>query len=105
MDYDYDSEAEWVADEEEDGEELLSDDEEDKESNPDSDDLEGFLDDEEDVGVKRSTLGALIATNSGLCWEDDKGVNPREDLEGMRIEPLLGMTLLIILTRSILIPF
>ncbi|TGZ77180.1 hypothetical protein EX30DRAFT_398695 [Ascodesmis nigricans] len=86
VDYEYDSEAEWVAEEE--GEELLSDEEEDDVSTAGSDDLEGFLDDEDEVLVKRGTLGALVAINSGLCWEDEKGRNPRRDLEEMRLEVL-----------------
>lgn len=89
VNYDYDSEAEWVADD--DGEDLMTDDEDDKDSIAGSDDLDGFLDDEDDVMMKRGALGALVATNSGLCWEDEKGKNPRPDLDEMRIEVLMGM--------------
>jgi chromatin assembly factor 1 subunit A len=89
VDYDYDSEAEWVADEE--GEELLSEDEDDKESET-GDSLDGFLDDEEDnVGLKRGGASVLIPTNSGMCWEDATGKTARPDFEDMRIEILLGM--------------
>jgi len=86
VDYDYDSEAEWVADDE--GEELLSEDEEDRESEA-GESLDGFLDDEEDVALKRGGLGILVAMNSGICWEDEKGKNPRPDLEEMRVHVLL----------------
>jgi chromatin assembly factor 1 subunit A len=88
VDYDCDSEAEWVADDE--GEELLSEDEEDRESEA-GESLNGFLDDEDDVALKRGGLGILVAMNSGVCWEDEKGKNPRPDLEEMRIHVLLGM--------------
>ncbi|KAI5802157.1 chromatin assembly factor 1 subunit A-domain-containing protein [Pyronema domesticum] len=84
--YDYDSEAEWVADE--DGEELLSEDEDDKESDGE-DSLDGFLDDEEDDGLKRAGMAILVPTNTGMCWEDANGKTIRADLEDMRIGLLL----------------
>lgn len=89
VDYDYDSEAEWVA---EDGEELLSEgeDDDDKESEA-SGSLDGFLDDEEDTGPKRGGTAILLPTNSGMCWEDATGKTVRPDLEDMRISFLLGM--------------
>ncbi|KAF8536678.1 chromatin assembly factor 1 subunit A-domain-containing protein [Trichophaea hybrida] len=86
VNYDYDSEVEWVADEE--GEELLSEDEEDKESEG-GDSLDGFLDDEEDVGLKRGGMAVLIPTNSGMCWEDDSGKTIRPDLEELRMGVLI----------------
>ncbi|KAA8912417.1 chromatin assembly factor 1 subunit A-domain-containing protein [Sphaerosporella brunnea] len=87
VDYDYDSEAEWVADEE--GEELLSDeDEEDKDSDA-GDSLDGFLDDEDDVGLKRGGASVLVPTNSGMCWEDANGKTVRPDLEDMRMGVLI----------------
>ncbi|KAI5777010.1 chromatin assembly factor 1 subunit A-domain-containing protein [Geopyxis carbonaria] len=88
VDYDYASEAEWVADD--DGEDLISEDEDDKDSVGDSDDLDGFLDDEEDSGLnKRSRMGVLVATNSGMCWENEKGINEHSGLQDMRISILL----------------
>lgn len=100
VDYDYDSEAEWVADEE--GEDLESEDDEDKDSVGDEDDLDGFLDDEEDDWLKRGGHGApvLVATNSGMCWEKD-GKQERPDLEGMRMEVLIGMSLALLSSRAL----
>jgi len=89
VNYDYDSEAEWVADDE-DGEDLLSEDEEDKESDC-GESLDGFLDDEEDTELKRARMAVLIATNSGMCWEDAAGRTARPDLQEMRIRLLMGM--------------
>jgi len=88
VNYDYDSADEWVADDE-DGEDLLSEDEEDKDSEG-GDSLDGFLDDEEDTEVKRARMAVLIATNSGMCWEDTAGRAARPDLEVMRIGFLMG---------------
>jgi chromatin assembly factor 1 subunit A len=88
VNYDYDSEAEWVADEE--GEELLSGDEDEEDDDTVSEDMEGFLDDENDAGVRRGGIGALVAMSSGLCWEDENGKSQRADFEGMRMEVLIG---------------
>ncbi|UKZ70394.1 uncharacterized protein TrAtP1_011375 [Trichoderma atroviride] len=49
LDYEYDSEAEWQ--DEEEGEDLDMEDEEEEQD--DEDDMDGFLDDSEDVGVSR----------------------------------------------------
>ena len=77
INYDYDSEAEW--EEPEEGEELDSEEEEDASEDGD-DDMEGFLDDEEDPmkdsGGKRPVVGDLQPICSGLCWEEN-GVNPK----------------------------
>ncbi|KAF2084645.1 hypothetical protein K490DRAFT_59445 [Saccharata proteae CBS 121410] len=72
LNYDYDSEAEW---EEPEGEDIDIDDEEDLESHEGDEDMEGFLDDEEDTALNKRKLitGDLEPTSSGLCWEDDKG--------------------------------
>lgn len=99
VDYDYDSEAEWVAPEEgeeEDGEDLLSElgDEEDEEDIEDEDEMEEFLDDEDD-GVKRraGALCPLLPFSSGLCWEDGRGRNEKKELQGLKLGILLGMSL------------
>jgi chromatin assembly factor 1 subunit A len=76
-DYDYDSEAEW--DEPEEGEDLDSDGDEDDEDEAD-DDMEGFLDDEEDPHMKRRLVsGDLVPVSTGLCWEDPDGVSKLND--------------------------
>jgi chromatin assembly factor 1 subunit A len=96
VNYDYDSEADWVADDE--GEDLLSEDEDDKDSDG-GDSLDGFLDDEDDdVGLKRGGMGVLMATNSGMCWQDANGKNPRPDLDEMRIEILLSIVVSLFIT-------
>lgn len=69
--YDYDSEAEWVEDE--DGEDLNSGGEEEEECGEDADDMDGFLDDSgEDAAQSRRLLlqGDLEHSSTGLCWED-----------------------------------
>ncbi|KAF2769765.1 hypothetical protein EJ03DRAFT_88085 [Teratosphaeria nubilosa] len=70
--YDYDSEAEW--EEPEEGEELLGDEEDEADSVGDPDDLDGFLDDEDDALKNRRKMitGDLQPTSTGLCWEDEK---------------------------------
>ena len=72
-DYDYDSEAEW--EEPEEGEDIGSEGEEDGESNEGDDDMEGFLDDEDDaLRAKKSLITTELEPDcSGLCWEDGKG--------------------------------
>ena len=87
--YDYDSEVEWVADE--DGEELLSDEDDDDHSDGGgADSIDGFLDDEDDTISKRGGMAVLIPANSGMCWEDASGRSARPDLEEMRIGVLIG---------------
>ncbi|KAI4683501.1 uncharacterized protein J4E88_004677 [Alternaria novae-zelandiae] len=76
-DYDYDSEAEW--DEPEEGEDLDSDGEDDNEEDAE-DDLDGFLDDEEDPQLKRRLIsGDLVPVSTGLCWEDADRVSRLND--------------------------
>jgi chromatin assembly factor 1 subunit A len=78
--YDYDSEAEW--DEPEEGEDLDSDGDDDAEEEAE-DDMEGFLDDEEDPQVKRRLIsGDLQPVSTGLCWQDDYGVSRLNDGSG-----------------------
>jgi chromatin assembly factor 1 subunit A len=78
--YDYDSEAEW--DEPEEGEDLDSDGDDDAEEEAE-DDMEGFLDDEEDPQVKRRLIsGDLQPVSTGLCWQDEHGVSRLNDGSG-----------------------
>ncbi|KAJ5853741.1 hypothetical protein N7534_006284 [Penicillium rubens] len=84
-DYDYDSEAEW--EEPEEGEELDSE-EEDEGSDEGEDDLEGFLDDEDDVlagGKRRLIVGDLEPVSSGIKWAGN-GVDP--EMEAYRMETI-----------------
>lgn len=76
-DYDYDSEAEW--EEPEEGEDLDSDGEDDNEDEAE-DDMDGFLDDEEDPQLKRRLIsGDLVPVSTGLCWEDANRVSRLND--------------------------
>lgn len=72
LNYDYDSEAEWVEDASEGGEDIGS--EIDEEESEDGDDnMEEFLDDEEEVmRAKRNLAVTDKSHTSGLCWEDDE---------------------------------
>lgn len=83
--YDYDSEAEW--EEPEEGEDLDSEEEEET-SDEGDDDMEGFLDDEDDHPVnekRRMIVGDLEPVCSSLCWQED-GPNP--ELQPYKIETI-----------------
>jgi chromatin assembly factor 1 subunit A len=69
-DYDYDSEEDW--EEPEEGEDLGSDAGSDADSGAETDDLEGFLDDEDTDGSarRRFLVGDMEPVSSGLCWEN-----------------------------------
>ncbi|KAJ5775584.1 uncharacterized protein N7511_000595 [Penicillium nucicola] len=84
-DYDYDSEAEW--EEPEEGEELDSEEEEEG-SDDGEDDLDGFLDDEDDApadGKRRLIVGDLEPVCSGIQWAAD-GVGP--ELEVYQVQTI-----------------
>jgi chromatin assembly factor 1 subunit A len=90
-DYDYDSEAEWIEDE--DAEDLNSEGEEDDEGVEDGEDMEGFLDDEGDetANSKRLVLqGDLEPISTGLCWEDRKKRNTNVKMLPYRMEIIIG---------------
>jgi len=94
VDYDYDSEAEWIAPEEEDGEDLLSElgDEEEDEDVEDEEEMGEFLDDEDDAVKRRAgELCPLLPSSSGLCWEDEQGRNKKKELQEMKLGILTGM--------------
>jgi chromatin assembly factor 1 subunit A len=77
--YDYDSEAEW--EEPEEGEELDSE-EEDEGSDEGEDDLDGFLDDEDDAlaeGKRRLIVGDLEPITTGIQWAAT-GVSPESQV-------------------------
>ncbi|TKA69696.1 hypothetical protein B0A55_07858 [Friedmanniomyces simplex] len=73
-DYDYDSEAEW--EEPEEGDDDVGDEEEEAESLGDADEMDGFLDDEDDSAKNKRKLitGDLQPNCTGLCWENDANV-------------------------------
>lgn len=90
LNYDYDSEAEWVqGDEEEDAEGLdeMSDDDEDEE---DAKSLDEFLDDSDDV--RRGPLVSMSTMepeSSGICFEDRTRRNPNLQMYKFRMEFLI----------------
>lgn len=101
--YDYDSEAEW--EEPGEGEDLDSEGEEEVREDDEGDEMEGFLDDDDEIGNgNRMTiskgqpiLGDLEPCSTGLCWEDTQLLNhsgnqkDREtDLSSYRIEIISG---------------
>lgn len=87
LDYDYDSEAEWQEDE--DGEDVdMEDDDEDVE---DEDDMDGFLDDSEDVGpARRLLVNTLEPECSGICFEDHNKNGPNPAVYEHRMEFIIG---------------
>lgn len=95
LNYDYDSEAEWVqGDEEEDAEGLdeMSDDDDDEE---DAKSLDEFLDDSDDV--RRGPLVSMSTMEpetSGICFEDRTRRNPNLQLYKFRMEFLVRTYLL-----------
>lgn len=93
-DYDYDSEAEWVEDE--DGEDLKSDGEEDEDVD-DGEDMDGFLDDEGDETANSKRLviqGDLEPVSTGLCWEDRTKRNTNVKMMKYRMEIILSTSIL-----------
>lgn len=85
--YDYDSEAEW--EEPEEGEELDSEEEEEGSEDGD-DDMEGFLDDEEDQpavdGKRRLIVGDLEPQSTGLRWQETEAVD--DELQMYQIQTI-----------------
>ncbi|PYI12168.1 hypothetical protein BO78DRAFT_69866 [Aspergillus sclerotiicarbonarius CBS 121057] len=83
--YDYDSEAEW--EEPEEGEDLDSEEEEEG-SEDGEDDMDGFLDDEDDHpidGKRRLIVGDLEPVSTGIRWQEH-GVDP--ELQVYRMETI-----------------
>ena len=100
-DYDYDSEAEW--EEPGEGEDLDSEGEEEAGEDEEDNDMEGFLDDENDVVKKRPLLGDLEPICSGICWEDLENEDSKlADLDVLdpslfKLDILMGQTSIILL--------
>ncbi|KAL4913099.1 chromatin assembly factor 1 subunit A-domain-containing protein [Aspergillus aurantiobrunneus] len=86
VNYDYDSEAEWEDAEE--GEELDSEEEEEGSEEGDED-MDGFLDDEDDHlanGKRRLLVGDLEPVCTGIRWQD-QGTDP--ELQTYKLETIL----------------
>ncbi|KAK6442182.1 hypothetical protein LTR95_001591 [Oleoguttula sp. CCFEE 5521] len=96
-DYDYDSENEW--EEPEEGEDILGDEEDEAESTGDADEMDGFLDDENDElkNRRKYITSDLAPISTGLCWEDEsRKILPSterhdgaSDMTGMQIHVLI----------------
>ncbi|KAI0596687.1 chromatin assembly factor 1 subunit A-domain-containing protein [Biscogniauxia sp. FL1348] len=90
LNYDYDSEAEWVEDDGDDGEDLddAEDDEEDQEGD---DEMEDFLDDSEDVHtiIRPGFDTNSQPTSTGVCFENRKRLGPCATVYKYRMEFLL----------------
>ncbi|KAK6356815.1 chromatin assembly factor-I (CAF-I) p90 subunit [Orbilia javanica] len=72
VEYDYDSEAEWVQEPDDDGEDIMSEEDEDPMETGSADEMDDFLDDEEDTIKKRiNVAGPLIPAASGLIWDGE----------------------------------
>lgn len=86
LEYDYDSEAEWVED---DGEDV--DDEEDDEEDDGDEEMDDFLDDSDDVpaATRPTFLGEHEPTSTGICFEDQNGLNPCAATHKYRLEFML----------------
>ncbi|KAF4213319.1 hypothetical protein CNMCM8980_010251 [Aspergillus fumigatiaffinis] len=84
INYDYDSEAEW--EEPEEGEDLDSEEEEEGSEEGD-DDMDGFLDDDEDnlEGKRRLIVGDLEPLSTGLRWQ---GEGRDHELEMYRVQTI-----------------
>ncbi|KAL1889247.1 chromatin assembly factor-I (CAF-I) p90 subunit [Sporothrix stenoceras] len=87
LDYDYDSEAEWVDDG--DGEDVddLDDDEEELDEDGEMSD---FLDDSEDAMPLRPAFsGGMEPESTGVCWENERRKACKPELDNFRMEFIL----------------
>lgn len=94
LNYDYDSEAEWVQGEEEE-DEAVDDMTDDEEEGDDAQSINSFLDDDDDVGrpTGRLMMGNMEPEISGICFEDHLRVNPNPQLYKFRMELLIRESL------------
>lgn len=86
LNYDYDSEAEWVDGDDGEGDDvsLLDEDDVDEE---DGEGMDDFLDDSEDVGRgPRMVAGTMEPESSGVCFEDRTRKNPNPQMYKFRME-------------------
>ena len=88
LNYEYDSEAEWVDDEGEDIEDL-DDEEEDAEED---EEMADFLDDSEDAGPSRppAYISGMEPESTGLRWENCQQFGPTPFMSKFRLEFILG---------------
>lgn len=87
LNYDYDSEAEWVQGDEEEDEEGLDEMSEDEEEEDDDKSIDEFLDDADDVrGCPLIAAGSMEPETSGICFEDRTRRNPNPQMYKFRME-------------------
>ncbi|ERT01354.1 hypothetical protein HMPREF1624_02599 [Sporothrix schenckii ATCC 58251] len=87
LNYDYDSEAEWVDDG--DGEDVddLDDDEEELD---DDGEMSDFLDDSEDaIPLRPAFSGGMEPESTGVCWENEQRMACKPALDSFRMEFIL----------------
>lgn len=86
LNYEYDSEAEWVDGEDGEADDVSLLDEEDVEEE-DGEGMDDFLDDSEDVGRgPRMVTGTMEPESSGVCFEDRTRKNPNPQMYKFRME-------------------
>ncbi|CAK7224674.1 chromatin assembly factor-I (CAF-I) p90 subunit [Sporothrix bragantina] len=87
LNYDYDSEAEWVDDG--DGEDVDDLDDEEEELEDDGE-MSDFLDDSEDAMPLRPAFsGGMEPESTGVCWENERRQAPKPELDSFRMEFIL----------------
>lgn len=91
LNYDYDSEAEWVQGDEEPDDEGEDLDEEEDDDEDDDKSIDEFLDDSEDVVRVRGpyAMGNMEPEISGVCFEDQQRRNPHSEMRKFRMEFLI----------------
>lgn len=94
-DYDNDSEAEWEPPEP--GDDDVDALDEDSGSEDEEEDMEGFLDDEDDGGRRGQVIASQVPISSGLCWQggEDTGneqtqANGRFNMKDLQMEIISG---------------
>ncbi|CAK7245714.1 MAG: chromatin assembly factor-I (CAF-I) p90 subunit [Sporothrix thermara] len=87
LNYDYDSEAEWVDDG--DGEDVDDIDDEEEELEDDGE-MSDFLDDSEDAMPLRPAFsGGMEPESTGVCWENERRQAPKPEVDCFRMEFIL----------------
>lgn len=90
LNYDYDSEAEWVQGDEEEDEEGIDEMTDDDDEEEDAKSMDEFLDDSDDTrGGPLMTMGSMEPETSGICFEDRTRRNPNPQMYKFRMEFLI----------------
>ncbi|OTB06119.1 hypothetical protein M426DRAFT_319193 [Hypoxylon sp. CI-4A] len=90
LNYDYDSEAEWVEDDGED----LGDEDDDEEDHEGEEEMDDFLDDSEDLpaATRPAFLGEKEPVSTGICFEDETRLGPSATTHNYRLEIMLDIS-------------